>query len=393
MLLVILFILLILILLFYSVEIHPYIIVKLRRRFFMYDKKTPLQYYETGVLKAALRISKNETPKMSLADNTYFPIVLVRLFYLKLRKNNRLKNSFPRAFLINGIYDFAERRNDESLFVHIEKILSPFVKGINNGDIKIGYVDQVSMGVVLLKLFNRTKKNEYKLASDLILEYVTNSIHKKHNIILYRKGKDFHYVDVLGMVCPFLYLYAKTFNRPDLTTLANDQLLYYMKNGLAASKFPFHGIELETLTPIGSSNWGRGLGWYMLGLSAALAYTSEQNNPKYPYLKKEMDNLNVQLEKFKNNHHWGQFLGISKKWHTDTSVSCMLIYSLNIADYSFDDNAFYTFIKPLTSKNGLVDFTSGDTEDINIYSREYGHSELTQGLLLSILSKNTNISS
>jgi|GEM_PF-1468512 len=375
---------------FYIIEIHPYLLNKLRRNFYMLQGSVSLPKYQEKVLSAAVKLSKNETPKMSLADNTFFPIVLVRLIYLKLRKNNRLKNSFPRAFLLNGIFDYAKNNNRQDLIEHIHKTLYPFVKEINNGKTKINYIDQVSMGMVFMKMYETTNKVEYKEACDTILDYILNSIDQKHNLILYRKGEKFHYVDVIGMVCPFLLFYAKKFNQKDLILLVNHQVKFYMQYGVGKTKLPFHGIELENFMPIGSSNWGRGLGWYLLGLSAIISYTSDNDNPEYLFFKQEMDSLFNTLEKCQNNHYWGQFLGIAKKWDVDTSVSCMLIYSLNLSGYPMDKTEFYKFIKPLTSKNGLVDFTSGDTEDINLYSRESGFSEFTQGLLLSIFSLPNN---
>tara|TARA_R110002051_G_C8718283_1_gene496350 strand:+ start:974 stop:2041 length:1068 start_codon:yes stop_codon:yes gene_type:complete len=353
------------------------------------NHKSSIENFKRLVLKAALKISKNEVPKMSLADNTFFPIVFMRTLAIKFNNNHRLKNSFPRAYLLNGIFDYANSINDEQTINKLEKTLDPLVVELKSSS-RINFIDQVSMGLVLLKLYEINNRDDYRNACTLLINHLIESIDSQYQIILYRKNEKFHYVDVIGMICPFLLKYAEIFNREDLIELSNKQLEFYIERGLSKSRFPFHGMELSNHMPIGSSNWGRGLGWYMLGLSATIAYTDVKSNKKYHYFKNELDLLVKNLELCQKDHYWGQFLGITKKWHVDTSSSCMIFYSLKLAGIEMDNLKFYDFIKTKTLKNGFVYYTSGDTEDINLYSREYGKSELTQGLLLSIYSTEKN---
>ncbi|MFH4965337.1 glycoside hydrolase family 88 protein [Gaetbulibacter sp. M235] len=340
--------------------------------------------FKNKVFKQALKFSKYEIPKMSLADNTYFPIVFIREISLKIKKNNRLKNSFPRAFLLNGILDYAISIKDEKTVRDIDNKVLKLAKETLNNSNGFNYIDQVSLGMVAIKLHGETNNPVYKNLCDRILAYLMGNINETYKIVLYRENKNFHYVDVLGMICPFILMYAEAYNRPDLIEFSNQQIEFYINKGLSISHLPYHSIELSNYTPMGSSNWGRGLGWYMLALSATLKYTNPESNSRYSYFKNEMNVLVSSLKNFQQNHYWGQFLGISKKWHIDTSVSCMIIYSMLLSGYECNLNNFYKFLKPLTRKNGAIDFTSGDTEDINLYSKEYGESELTQGILLSI---------
>ncbi len=376
--------LILIILIFYYFEIHPYLVSKINRKYFMLSKTVSNKIFKKKVLKYGLTLAKYETPKMSLTDNTYFPIVFVRSISLKINNSNRLKNSFPRAFLLNGIFDYALSINDKKSLNNVENKVLKFSTDILKDSNEFNFTDQVSMGMVALKLYKYSNNVIYKNLCDKVIAYLLNSNDVKYNIVLYRKNKDFHYVDVLGMVCPFLLMCAEEFERPDLIDFSNKQLEYYIKNGLTSSHLPFHSIDLKNNMPMGSANWGRGLGWYMLALSATLKYTTSENNNRYSYFKNEMDVLVSNLKNFQHDYYWGQFLGVSKKCHIDTSVSCMVTYSMLLSGYECDLKDFYQFLKPLTKENGAIDYTSGDTEDINLYSREYGESELTQGLLLSI---------
>ncbi|MEL0456397.1 glycoside hydrolase family 88 protein [Flavobacteriaceae bacterium SZ-1-7] len=348
----------------------------------MLNKETKNADFKNKVLKSALSYSHHETPKMSLADNTFFPVVLIREISLRLRKNNRLKNSFPRGYLLNGIFDYAQATNNKKTIVYIEKTVNRFVENIDNGELK--YIDQACMGMVLIKLYEYTKNEKYRSACDNIAHWLLKNIDSKYNVILYRPNVNYQYVDTLGMICPFLLAYATAFNKNEFIDLSNKQIIFYINHGLNKNGMPYHAIDLNNFFPMGSSNWGRGLGWYMLALTATLKYTDTENNSMYGYFKNEFDKIAPHLKNLKKDQFWGQFIGVSKNWHNDTSVSCMLFYSLSLLKEENCFEEFYKFLKPLTTKKGQVDYTSGDTEDINIYSREYGKSELTQGLILSI---------
>ncbi len=373
---------------FYTIEIAPYINNKIGRKYNMLGKHTDSNIFKKLVLNSAIKYAKNEAPKMSLADNTFFPIVFVRQISLKLKNANRLKNSFPRGYLLNGIFDYAHAINDVKTINSLEKIVDKYIANLNEYNLK--YVDQATMGMIIIKLYKYNRKTTYKNASDTIVNWLLNQIDSKHNIILYRPKLNYQYVDTLGMICPFLLLHATTFNHDKLIEISNNQIEFYIKKGLTQNGLPFHAINTNTYAPMGSSNWGRGLGWYILALSATIKYTNRTNNKKYDYFLNNLKNLNHTLNSMKQDIYWGQFLGQSKKWHIDTSVSCMIFYSLSLVNMASNYTNFYNFIKPLTSKKGEVDYTSGDTEDINIYSREYGKSELTQGLLLSIFKNQHN---
>lgn len=367
---------------FYLVEIKPYLHNKIQRKYFMLKAHTNSDEFKNKVLYSAMKFSKHETPKMSLADNTFFPVVLLRKISLKLNKNNRLKNSFPRGYLLNGIFDYADTKNDINLINYLEKIVDSFLINLKKNDLK--YIDQACMGMVLINLYKKTKRAKYKEACDSIAIWLLQRIDQKHGIILYRPNMNYQYVDTLGMICPFLVMYGSTFKKYDFISLSNHQIKYYIDHALNSNRIPFHAIELDDYSPMGSCNWGRGLGWYLLALSATLKYTNTKNNSMYKFFKNEIKLLKPNLDRCKKNQYWGQFLGVSKNWHVDTSVSCMVFYSLSLIGEETEFQNFYDFIKPLTTRKGEIDYTSGDTEDINIYSREYGKSELTQGILLSI---------
>ena len=81
----------------------------------------------------------------------------------------------------------------------------------------------------------------------------------------------------------------------------------------------------------------------------------------YEALQAEIDQLKPYLNQTKKKMFWGQFISVSKNWHIDTSVSCMIFYSLSLIKETDEYKSFYNFI-----------------------NKYYGKSEQSQGVLLSI---------
>lgn len=127
--------------------------------------------------------------------------------------------------------------------------------------------------------------------------------------------------------------------------------------------FPAHGYSKSTHIKLGSINWGRGIGWYVI----AAAYLPEFKDKK--------------LDKYLQEIGYSQFPMTSGTF--DSSVALMFELYLQrrgIHPASID------FIKPHITKSGLVANCSGDTYDFNNHSRIFSPAELTNGLFLILIS-------
>ena len=116
---------------------------------------------------------------------------------------------------------------------------------------------------------------------------------------------------------------------------------------------------------LGSSNWGRGLGWYLL----AKAYLGDKN-----------DSINSLLSSI--TYVQFPFQGYSI---VDSSVAllCELYKVLISPDYVPNFSQLHSFIR----QDGLIDFCTGDTCGFNDYASYYGLGGLANGLYLLLLSK------
>ena len=245
-------------------------------------------------------------------------------------------------------------------------------------DYEIKRIDQVPVGLVALDLFQTTGENKYYDFSKKVFQYV-ESLMDEDGLLSYRKGQTVLLNDAIGLTVPFLTKYSQVVDGRSLE-IAQRQIQFYVNYGLSEEGYvPSHAIDKKRRIPIGSSNWGRGIGWYLLGLSSYYKETGEFEN--------EYRGLLNTLNKLRNEQDlWGQFPGSKDKF--DASASLMYIYAeLQNDPDSYSKSELMRLMRSFISVEGEVLETSGDTYSTNYYSSTFGKSELSQGLLLSIISQ------
>ena len=143
---------------------------------------------------------------------------------------------------------------------------------------------------------------------------------------------------------------------------------------------PVHAYDILTYTPLGVYGWGRGTGWYLLGLIDTYLVLKDEN------LKNIILNLAEQYLKYQNEN--GSFSPMLQlKNGADSSItSIMAYYYVKCADI-FKEQKFYNcskkcleYLKSITRKNGEIDYSQGDTKGIGYYSITYDIMPFTQGM-------------
>nr|WP_245987199.1 hypothetical protein [Maribacter vaceletii] len=158
-----------------------------------------------------------------------------------------------------------------------------------------------------------------------------------------------------------------------------------MKYGIDDSThLPFHAININKKQGMGPNNWGRGMGWYMLALKSVINRNILQDDEYIDYT----DKVNLflkEINSLKQDRIYTQFPGTSYSF--DSSTSTMLMYGENVLTpnkYSRKD--ILDIYKDYIKQNGIIDLCSGDAYGVNKYSFNFGESELSQGVLLLLLS-------
>jgi len=285
------------------------------------------------------------------------------------------KYNYPHAFLLYGLIKSVcmDKKHTQIFKEYFDRLLDK--KG--NFVFTVDKVDQASYGLVALELYKIYEQDKYKNLADSMWEFIFDNYKSNNGFVLYRKGQLVWLNDMIGLVLPFLIKYYECTNNKVCLAVAREQLEYYIKYGTDTETYmPAHGINLINNVKTGSINWGRGIGWYFLGLKEFYELDGS--------FEKEYLCLTNTLMKLKNKDGlWSHFPGSSD--YFDASSTTMFLYCMPKELHTIED--VLTKMDRYISKNGYVLQTSGDTYGANSYSKTFGKSELTQGMMLLLLSR------
>jgi rhamnogalacturonyl hydrolase YesR len=382
---VFIFIILILFLLSYALLINFYVVPVLKRILSkligkLNNKDAP--YLENKLITESLKMVIDTKVHMPMENNSD---LISKVRSIVFSKKNKQKDIFffPKAFLLAGLSDLGVKNNDKNLMLQLEKIYTYYFTESGFPKFNFDKVDQVPFGITALNFYQFSEKKKYRDIADYIYNKLLSWTETNTQIIPYRKESNLLFIDTLGMVCPFLIRYSVTFKNHDALYLAYKQIHFYIEHGTdRSSALPFHVINKDHQIKLGPTNWGRGIGWYLLALSEfRKSFDDDLINNEIKKCFKSL--LTLQLDE----GLWSQFPGTS--YHFDASVSSMLIYSMSLDERFREEakNRFQVLKKHI--KNGLIKSTSGDTINVNMYSNIFGDSEFSQGILLSIISNLT----
>lgn len=339
--------------------------------------------------KTSLRMLKNKRAIMSFNDEDSLYVKLARV-KAWLKRDNRHKNyayfNFPLAFLLLGLLDRYESSGDTKLLEDIEQKCTELVSSSGQLIFTFDKVDQAMFGLVFLRLYTIARAKKYLTASNEIYKNVLSYV-GDDDIVRYRKGVDVAFIDTIGLVCPFLIMYADIIDCKSARVLAEKQVNHVLDTGLDKDGIlPFHAVDLNLNAPLGSINWGRGIGWWVLGL-APLAAKSDKNNPNKYFTA--LQKILAFLERARlDNEYWPQFIGHTNDNTIDSSATLMFLLATQQAGIRhIESQELLSVIGRCVDSSGKVINASGDTIYINKYSRVKGASELAQGLMLSLISE------
>ena len=363
----------------FSVDTIPFVYPQIERKIKSNNqhKKVIIEtdQLEKAIVDRSLHIIKSENVTAIWDDHRGF----TETIYNKLTSHDQkdFKNyNYPRAFLCYGLSEYLIKKNNLNGLASFKKYFDKYyITSEGKPSFHLDKVDQVPFALTAINLYGFYKEEKYKIFYDTIYKYAL-SLTNQNNIIPYRPTTDLQLTDALGMVVPFLVKYAQVTSGETAIDIARAQMDFYIRYGVdKETHIPSHAVNMSSNIKAGSSNWGRGVGWYLLGLSAL-------NNIAESY-SSEFDNILRSLNKAKNKEGlWSQFPGSSD--YFDASTTTMFLYCMP-KEGSVRD--ILNKLDQYISEDGFILQTSGDTYSVNNYSKTSGKSELSQGMLLLILSK------
>lgn len=217
-------------------------------------------------------------------------------------------------------------------------------------------------------------KPAIKATADMLLDEYDN-----HGSVPYSKNADHRYVDTVGLVCPFLVKYSLVYNDKKALEAAVALIEEYEKLGLHSSfKTPVHCFDVKTKAPLGLYSWGRGCGWWAVGLAESFRILNETDENSFVKEKivilKNLLSFSAVMVKYQSEN--GAFdRNIFAHSGADSSATSMIAYMLAFAGELSKNDTFtqsarkaMDYIFSVTRRDGTVDYSQGDTMGIGFYS-------------------------
>ncbi|MFC3884782.1 glycoside hydrolase family 88 protein [Bacillus songklensis] len=335
----------------------------------------------------------NRTPKIKVTDNT-------RLVAIDMLKGNYTKSAiqdWQEASLVLGLSEYVKHNDDEIVKNEMMKFLNSKFDYNGQWINKPEHVDGAILAYAVMKLdFIDTDK--YKKALDYTWEMIKEHI-GEDGTVGYRKSiQSYRYVDTIGFICPFLVSYGTKYDKNECIDLAIKQIKEYEQYAMLEEHYiPSHAYKLENKAPLGLYGWGRGLGWFAIGLIDAWNELPEKN-PYKPVLEESIKRFAKAAMRFQQENGSWNWTVTRNECRPDSSTTATLGWfmfnAVKIDEISKEclastDKAI-NYLMRVTRRNGAVDFSQGDTKDIGVYSMLFNTLPFTQGFCIRMINSHNN---
>ncbi len=349
---------------------------------------TNKQDYTLLVANKALKWLKN-TPTIKLTDNK-------RLIIIDILKGNYKRNAiqhWQEAALVLGLTEsYYKTQNPE-----YKNQIDAFLKSKFNNYNWITKPTEIDGAILAFAILNCNWINQenYKTAHDEVYAVITNLIGNDGTVQYRSYSANFRFVDTIGFICPFLISYGLQFKNQKAIDLAVKQITTFNQFGMFNDTFiPCHTYNIETKLPVGLFGWGRGLGWYAIGLiDSWLTLPNENQNKKI--LEQSVVSFAKMALQFQNQNGSWSWIVLDNTSRMDSSTTATLAWFLvNAAQIDAisesctiaKEKAIH-YLMTVTRRDGAIDFSQGDTKAIGVHSQEFDILPFTQGFALRTLSK------
>ena len=383
-------IIILILLLIFIIDIIPIFITWLSR--IHIGRWTSIDLWNKNITQLGVKWLNN-TPKMKVTDNT-------RLIILDILKKNYTKStlqSWQEASLLMGLSEVVENDNDKivkQIELYLDKRFDKYGMWRNTPK----EVDAAILTYAVMNL-KHIDSNKYKKSFDYMWDLINNSI-GQDGAVKYRSFMEkYRYVDTIGFICPFLISYGYKYKKRECIDLAIKQISLYNEYGFDDNVFlPYHAYNINDMSHLGINGWGRGLGWYALGLIDSYSLLSDEEESK-SFLRDNIVKLTDVITKYQNKNGSWNWTIAREESRTDSSTTAILCWFLLNAS-SIDDisekcmtsyNKAIEYLMKVTRRNGIVDFSQGDTKDIGVYSQLFDKMPFTQGLTIRSINKYKNM--
>lgn len=333
--------------------------------------------WEQAIEKRAIKWLRR-TPTVKITDNSRYML----LDFLNGKYKSNTIQSWQKAALILGLLENESKEVQKVA----RKTAESLIDVTGNWKKKPVAVDCGMLSYAILKAVSDPLK--IKPAMDYSIEIIKKSINKE-GMISYTGEIDNPdmYVDTIGLVCPFLTLYAAIFDDREWEDIAFYQIKMFHQYGLYENTaLPNHAFHIKSKLPLGVYGWGRGTAWYLVGLMDT--YKNLKNEVYKKELKKWIHEAAEKYMIYQRND--GGFGSILQRGQTyDSSATATLAWFYSCCYEIFSEKKYIRIKEKCLDKlltctriSGAIDWCQGDTKDIGVFAQTYDLMPFAQGMAL-----------
>lgn len=343
--------------------------------------------WQKKVLTVAVDWLEN-TPTIKLTDNS-------RLIIIDILRGNYRKSaiqSWQEAPLFLGLTRYLQAMPSAEIQKKLESFVASKTTLAGGWRRQPTDADHAMLAYAFISSeFVNHKK--YKPAFDETYRMIL-SVKGSDGTVAYKShNRDYRFVDTIGFICPFLVTYGLKFNVTEAVDLAIKQITEFEKYSMMPEEnIPCHTYLTEAKIPAGLYGWGRGLGWFALGLIDTW-HSLPADHPQKSTLQATVIKTARSAIRFQRENGGYNWLLFVKESRLDSSTTAALCWFFTLASQipEIKDechaarNAGLAYLQTVTRRSGAIDFSQGDTKGIGVYSQNFDILPFTQGLVLRTL--------
>lgn len=337
--------------------------------------------WRKAVIRCAVRWTV-KTPVVKITDNNRYLL----LDMLQGRYRSNTIQSWQTAGLLLGLQSTGEKEAEAAVKSTVDKLLD------DSGMFRTKPTN-VDCGMLAYSLLKTCDPEKIRPAMDFAAELIRSRMGADGTLVYVNDvNSDERYVDTVGLACPFLARYGRVYGKPEFAKMAVDQIRAFSAHGLERDFFlPNHAYSASRKLPLGVYGWGRGAGWYTLGLVDTFRELPESEDKAW--LKAHIHAIADSYLQFqRTDGGFGHILQLKTGY--DSSATAALAYFYRECACIFEDSCYSAAtdrclnkLRFVTRITGAIDWCQGDTKGIGVFSQTYSVMPFAQGLALRTLKK------
>ncbi|REK75812.1 hypothetical protein DX130_01670 [Paenibacillus paeoniae] len=326
----------------------------------------------------------NRTPVAKVTDQTRLTVIE----RMQGRYSASALQDWQRASLLLGLSELPE---ESGVKRSIEHFLSATFTDKGDWKHTPRHVDSAILAYAVMKIPG-VQAGRYRPALDAIRRLIEDHVGEDGTVRYRHAMRDYRYVDTIGFICPFLIAYGMKFGDTSSLELAMKQVRAFAKHGFHEGLgIPAHAYDIGNHAPLGLIGWGRGLGWFAIGLIDM--WSELPSNHVYKrelrHVVKAFAEAVIKLQQPGGSWNWTV---TRKESRPDSSATVTLAWFLILASEVEGLSApamkavekAMDYLRSVTRRDGAVEFSQGDTKDIGVYSTLFGILPFTQGFAIRL---------